>query len=258
MTLHLCEWKYFLPYDDHILPNIVVKILPSSWKACSVIMGAIFATLIYATRGRGKSLGLYNDDTKQEQVNYLDHIYERCPFEIKVSKLDDRGLPCLPKQQGWPHQEQYRHLYKSGSTTTMDVPNNIIAHQYYRVCLCNPPLLKSSQVLHVVLILGITHESQYGLHPDPLGPPRLTRLRSEECQDRPLDFMCILSSWSNQLQSRYPCEPNNFNETCGNLALGKMWFDTYALIQGVCLQKKTIFFKFSVILIKLILGYMYN
>jgi len=53
MTLHLCEYKYFLPYDDHILPNMVVKILPSFWKAGSIIMGAIFATsFIYATRGR--------------------------------------------------------------------------------------------------------------------------------------------------------------------------------------------------------------
>lgn len=50
-----------------------------------------------------------------------------------------------------------RHLYKSGSTTTRDVPNNIYAHQYYRVCLCSPTLLESSQVPHVMLVLHIKH-----------------------------------------------------------------------------------------------------
>jgi hypothetical protein len=67
MTLHLCEWKYFLPYDDHILPNMVVKILPSFWKAGLYNYGSHICHLIHlCNTWKGKSLGWYNDDTKQE------------------------------------------------------------------------------------------------------------------------------------------------------------------------------------------------
>lgn len=46
-------------------PNIIVKILPSF--VGSITMEAIFSiSFIYATHGRGKNLGWYNDDTKQE------------------------------------------------------------------------------------------------------------------------------------------------------------------------------------------------
>lgn len=59
MTLHLCEWKYVRPCDNHVLPNNVVKILPSFWKPGSIVVGAIFATCFHlCNMGKGKEFGM--------------------------------------------------------------------------------------------------------------------------------------------------------------------------------------------------------
>lgn len=59
MTLHLCEWKYVLPCDNHVLPNNVVKILPSFWKPDSIIVGAIFAIYFHlCNTGKGIEFGM--------------------------------------------------------------------------------------------------------------------------------------------------------------------------------------------------------